>query len=36
VELFLRKVFVFLPEATVENIARPKRWKKLIQRIFGN
>ena len=36
VELFLRKIFFFLPENMVENIARPKRWKKRIQRIFGN
>ena len=34
VELFLRKVFSFLPESTVENIVRPKRWKKRIQKIF--
>jgi hypothetical protein len=36
VELFLRKIFFFLPESTVENIARPKRWKKRIQKFFGN
>jgi hypothetical protein len=36
VELFLRKVFFFLPENTVENIVRPKRWKKRIQKIIGN
>ena len=35
VELFLRKVFFFLPEKTIENVARPKRWKKRIQKIFG-
>ncbi len=34
VELFLRKVFVFLPENTVENIVRPKRWKKRFQKMF--
>jgi hypothetical protein len=33
-ELFLRAIFFFLPEKTVENIARPKRWKKRIQKIF--
>jgi len=33
-ELFLRAVFFFLPERMVENIARPKRWKKRIQKIF--
>ena len=36
VELFLRKILAFLPEATIENIARPKRWKKRIQKIIGN
>jgi hypothetical protein len=36
VELFLRKIFFFLPENTVENIARPKRWKKRMPKIFGN
>ena len=35
VELTLRKVFFFLPENMIENIARPKRWKKRIQQIFG-
>jgi hypothetical protein len=35
-ELFLRAVFFFLPESMIENIARPKRWKKRIQKIFGN
>lgn len=34
VELFLRKVFFFLPEKMIENVARPKRWKKRIQKIF--
>jgi hypothetical protein len=34
VELFLRKLFFFLPENAVENIARPKRWKKRIQKLF--
>lgn len=34
VELFLRKVFFFLPENAIENIARPKRWKKRIQKLF--
>lgn len=34
VELSLRKVFFFLPEDMIENVARPKRWKKRIQRIF--
>lgn len=35
-ELFLRAVFFFLPENVIENLARPKRWKKRIQKIFGN
>jgi hypothetical protein len=34
VELFLRKIFFFLPEKMVENVARPKRWKKRIKRLF--
>ena len=33
-ELFLRAIFFFLPEKMVENIARPKRWKKRIKKIF--
>src|SRR5512138_2928496 len=33
-ELLLRKLFFFLPEDTIENIARPKRWKKRIQKLF--
>jgi hypothetical protein len=36
VELFLRKTFFFLPEKMIENVARPKRWKKRIKKIFGN
>jgi hypothetical protein len=34
VELFLRAVFFFLPEDVIENVARPKRWKKRIQKFF--
>lgn len=34
VELFLRKVFFFLPEDMIEEVARPKRWKKRIQKLF--
>ena len=34
VELFLRAVFFFLPENMIENVARPKRWKKRIQKLF--
>ncbi|HSL45233.1 MAG TPA: hypothetical protein VK897_17500 [Anaerolineales bacterium] len=33
-ELFLRNIFFFLPENTIENIARPKRWKKRIEKLF--
>ena len=35
VELFLRAIFFFLPEKSIENIARPKRWKKRIQKIVN-
>jgi len=34
VELFLRKIFFFLPENVVENIVRPKRWKKRFKKLF--
>jgi len=34
VELFLRAIFFFLPENMIENIARPKRWKKRISKLF--
>lgn len=33
-ELFLRAVFFFLPEEMLENIARPKRWKKRIRKLL--
>jgi len=33
-ELFLRAVFFFLPENMIENIARPKRWKKRFKKLF--
>jgi hypothetical protein len=33
-ELFLRAVFFLLPEDTIENIARPKRWQKRIKKLF--
>lgn len=36
VELSLRKILFFLPEETLEKIVRPKRWKKQLQKIFGN
>jgi hypothetical protein len=35
VELLLRRIFFFLPEKTLENVARPKRWKKRILKLFG-
>jgi hypothetical protein len=35
VELFLRAIFFFLPESMIENVARPKRWKKRILKLFG-
>jgi len=35
VELFLRAIFSFLPENMLENIVRPKRWKKRIQKIVN-
>ena len=34
VELFLRAIFFFLPENVVEEIARPKRWKKRFKKLF--
>jgi len=34
VELLLRKIFFFLPEKMLENVVRPKRWKKRIQKLF--
>jgi len=34
VELFLRRIFVFLPETTVEDIVRPKRWAKRFKKLF--
>jgi len=35
VELFLRKMFSFLPEARIENIVRPKRWAKRFKKLFA-
>lgn len=34
IELFLRAIFFFLPEKMIENVVRPKRWKKRIQKLF--
>jgi hypothetical protein len=33
-EVILRSIFFFLPERTMEDIVRPKRWKKRLQRLF--
>ncbi|MEK6752251.1 MAG: hypothetical protein AABZ00_08280 [Chloroflexota bacterium] len=33
-ELFLRSLIFFLPEKTIENIARPKRWEKRFRKLF--
>jgi hypothetical protein len=33
-EVLLRSIFFFLPERTVEDLVRPKRWRKRIQRRF--
>lgn len=33
-ELLLRRVFFFLPESMIENVARPKRWQKRIKKMF--
>jgi hypothetical protein len=35
VELLIRRLFFFLPEEALENIARPKRWNKRLKRLFG-
>ena len=34
-ELFLRRVFFFLPERLREEVVRPKRWKKRLQKLLG-
>jgi len=33
-ELFLRKMFFFLPERTLEKVVRPKRWVKMFKKLF--
>jgi hypothetical protein len=33
-ELSLRSIFFFLPEDMIEQVVRPKRWKKRIQKFF--
>jgi hypothetical protein len=33
-EVLLRSILFFLPERTIEDIVRPKRWRKRIQRLF--
>lgn len=35
-ELFLRRIFFFLPENLREEFVRPKRWKKRLQKLLGN
>ena len=35
IELLLRRVFFFLPAPLIEEVARPKRWKRRLMRIFG-
>lgn len=35
VELLLRRVFAALPPAAIEELARPKRWKKRLARLLG-
>jgi hypothetical protein len=34
VEVVLRKLFSFLPEKALENIVRPRRWRKRLQGLF--
>jgi hypothetical protein len=34
VELFLRKMFFFLPEKILEKVVRPKRWVKMFKKLF--
>ena len=36
IELFLRAVFFFLPPEMIEEVARPKRWKKRFLKLFGD
>ena len=35
IELFLRKIFFFLPEDKRENVVRPQRWAKKIRKFFN-
>ena len=35
VELLLRRVFFFLPPRLLEEVVRPKRWRKRLGRMFG-
>lgn len=34
VEVFLRRIFFFLPEVTLEKVVRPKRWLKMFKKRF--
>lgn len=33
-EMLLRTIFFFLPDGMIENVVRPKRWRKRIQKLF--
>lgn len=33
-ELFLRRAFFFLPEDQMENVVRPRRWKRRLQKLW--
>jgi hypothetical protein len=35
-ELFLRSIFFFLPEDSIESLARPRRWAKRFKKLFGS
>ncbi len=35
VELLLRRLLFFLPEDAIENVARPRRWRRRFKRLFG-
>jgi hypothetical protein len=35
IELILRRIFFFLPSHMIEDIARPRRWKRKLTRLLG-
>ena len=35
-EIFLRRLFFFLPEGRIESLVRPKRWRKRLRNLIGN